>query len=261
MDRVLPRSTKVRYRSAAGLALGLAVLLGCWTFSSSSASAHYPLIQGKADCEKDGGWTVAFEATSWKQTLKDGGGNEHIDVAYQLGSGNDAGGDWKLLTWKPTYKFTEANQFKFTDMVAIPYSESTKAIHFKATPGAKWSNGNTSNDPHESDWIKLPDKCKPVPTTVPVTTVPPTTAPSTTVAPTTTKPGATTTKAPTTTAAPTTTVVAVSPTTVMATTTTTIGVGGGDLPVTGAKSAGLAAFAGALLLGGFFLLKATKANA
>jgi len=239
------------------------MILGFWTFTSSSASANFPpVLTGGCGCAAEGGWNINFKAASLIPGKA--GEDDKVDVSYQTDTGNGAGGEWKSLPWKPTWKFSEMSGNAFEDFVKVPEEESAKHINLKVKPHDK--------PEFLTGWLPLPGKCKGKPETPPeskpVVTVPeqpmPTSVPPHTKPP---KPEKTTTTAPTTTVAPTTvteapatTAVAVSPTSMEVTTTTVAPTGGGNLPVTGSRSAGLAAFAGALLLGGFFLVRASRAT-
>jgi hypothetical protein len=310
LARLGPRA---RYRLALAAVLVVAAIFGVWTFGSSEASAHWPAPHVEAKCANDSGWAVSFSVESWKKSDKGGGGNPHINVAYQVDNGA-----WVTLPWKANYSFTSLNNFEFNDYFNVAAGNSSK-VRIKVWTTDKWSDGYKNDTPQYSDWADLPKNCSPKPTTTakPTTTkrpttsttceettttkpvppsteattttkpvppsteattttkpvppsteattttkpVPPSTeAPTTTVAPTTTKPAPTTTAAPTTTKpAPTTT--AAAPTTPAPAPTTTIAVSSsGSLPTTGLQTAGMLMLAAGLMLGGFLLVRAARAQ-
>jgi hypothetical protein len=211
MYRLVRPGQKARYRSAFAAAVLLAVMAGWWAFGSTEASAHWPAPHVEAKCANESGWAVSFNVESWKKSDQGGGGNPHIDVAYQVDNGA-----WVTLPWKSTYSFTKLNNYEFADYFNVPAGSSSK-VRIKVWTTEKWSDGYRNSDARYSDWTSLPKDCQPKTTTTKkphsTTTHQPTT--TTTCPPTTEKP-TTTTTAPTTvtTEAPTTTV------TTMPTTTT-----------------------------------------
>jgi LPXTG-motif cell wall-anchored protein len=279
-----------KYRVATAMAFAIAVLAGVWTFASTGASAHWPISSVSATCANESGWILKFDARSWTNSLKAGGGNTHVDVAYQVEKGG-AWGAWTPLPWKASYAFTQANGFTFNDSLHLDFDASASFVRMQVKGVDRWSDGYLGNKyDGVSDKSALPKDCAPKTTT----TVKPTTtttvalttttvcscATTTTVAPTTTtvKPTTTTaaptttTEAPTTTTeAPTTTVteaptttVEVSPTTVLPETPATpdttpkVLAKTDTLPVTGSNTTGLVVFGAALLIGGLLLIRTAR---
>jgi hypothetical protein len=258
-------SLKTRYRLAATLALLVAALAGFFTFTAGGASANYPIVQAGAECADAGGWNVRFDVESWEDSIRKGGGNPHIDVWYKVRG--DAEPQWTKLDWKPTWAFTELNGFKFSDFVHVAHEDGERSVRIRVKAAAPWSAGAPAGEAVESEWVKLRKNCdKGTTTTTANSTTTTTWATTTTTAggsTSTTRPGGSTSTTvavsptsvvrPSTTGAVATTVVAVSPESVV-----TAPVSTGRLPVTGANTIGLVVFAGALLTGGFLLLRAGR---
>src|SRR4051812_9877681 len=173
-----------KYRVATPMAFAIAVLAGVWTFASTGASAHWPISSVSATCANEGGWILKFDARSWTNSMKAGGGNTHVDVAYQVEK-NGTWGAWTPMTWKASYAFTQANGFTFNDSLHLDFDASATYVRMQVKGVDRWSDGYQGNKyDGVSDKSALPKDCAPKTTT----TVKPTTtlAPTTTVAPTTT---------------------------------------------------------------------------
>jgi hypothetical protein len=207
---------RTRLRLGAAAAVGLGALLLAMVLASPALAWHSSVVV-EAECLDDGRVQVSYTVTAWEE-----GHKAFVKVFYELdGEQTDL----------PSGNFSE-EESEFSGEFVLP-AGTTGTVTVTAV--AFWKDGEKSKN---SGSAELPDKCKPSHTTSPPTTAPPTTAPPTTAPPTTAPP---TTVAPTTSLEATTTTAAVG-----ATTTTT----GGQLPFTGAGSAGPMLLAGIALVGG-----------
>jgi hypothetical protein len=207
---------RTRLRLGAAAAVGLGALLLAMVLASPALAWHSSVVV-EAECLDDGRVQVSYTVTAWEE-----GHKAFVKVFYELDG---------ETTDLPSGNFSE-EESEFSGEFVLP-AGTTGTVTVTAV--AFWKDGEKSKN---SGSAELPDKCKPSHTTAPPTTAPPTTAPPTTAPPTTAPP---TTVAPTTSLEATTTTAAVG-----ATTTTT----GGQLPFTGAGSAGPMLLAGIALVGG-----------
>jgi hypothetical protein len=207
---------RTRLRLGAAAAVGLGALLLAMVLASPALAWHSSVVV-EAACLDDGRVQVSYTVTAWEE-----GHKAFVKVFYELDG---------EMTDLPSGNFSE-EESEFSGEFVLP-AGTTGTVTVTAV--AFWKDGEKSKN---SGSAELPDKCKPSHTTAPPTTAPPTTAPPTTAPPTTAPP---TTVAPTTSLEATTTTAAVG-----ATTTTT----GGQLPFTGAGSAGPMLLAGIALVGG-----------
>jgi hypothetical protein len=208
---------RTRLRLGAAAAIGLGALLLATVLASPALAWHSSVVVG-AECLDDGQVHVSYTVTAWEE-----GHKAFVKVFYEL--------DGEQTDLPPGHFNEEESEFS-GEFVLPAGTTGTVTV----TAVAFWKDGEKSKN---SGSAELPDKCKPTDTTSPPTTAPPTTAPPTTAPPTTVPPSSTV--APTTSLEATTTTAAVG-----ATTTTT----GGQLPFTGAGSAGPMLLAGIALVGG-----------
>jgi hypothetical protein len=213
---------RTRLRLGAAAAIGLGALLLAMVLASPALAWHSS-VDVEAECLDDGQVQVNYTVTAWEE-----GHKAFVKVFYEL--------DGEKTDLPPGHFSEEASEFS-GEFVLPAGTTGTVTV----TAVAFWKDAEKSKN---SGSAELPDKCKPSHTTSPSTTVPPTTAPPTTAPPTTAPP---TTVAPTSTVAPTTSLEATTTTAAVGATTTTTG---GQLPFTGAGSAGPMLLAGIALVGG-----------
>lgn len=163
MDRPIPLTPRGRYRVGAGASLVLALFIGFLTFAPG-ASAHHPEISASVACETEGaGFIVDFESVSWQTNGGNtgGGANPHIDISYRLRTDGGSASAWTTLTWQPAYRYTSANNYRFTDTIDLADLSGGNQIQVRATATADWGNGSDGGQTTDTAWQTLPTNCQP----------------------------------------------------------------------------------------------------
>jgi molybdopterin-guanine dinucleotide biosynthesis protein A len=156
-------ASRTRYRIGAAASLVLALFIGFMTFAPA-ASAHHPEISASTACDTGGdGFLVSFDSISWQTSGGNGGGgaNPHIDIAYRLRTDGGSASAWTTLTWKSSYRYTEGNNYRFSDSFGISDLSQGNQIQLRATASANWGNGTGGGQTNETAWQSLPTNCQP----------------------------------------------------------------------------------------------------